>query len=56
MELMREGRGGEDGEEDDLDDDLDEEVGMVNARSSGVRTGGSTRQKGQEDEDSDYDM
>jgi hypothetical protein len=53
MELMHEERGGEG---DDLDDDLDEEIGMVNARSSGVRNGASTRRQNQEDEDSDFDM
>jgi hypothetical protein len=54
MELMKESRRGE-GEDDE--DELDGgEVGMVNTKKSGVRTGGSTRMKDQEDEDSDFDM
>jgi hypothetical protein len=56
MEIMKLGRKDDNEDEDDEEGMGGGEIGMVNGRSAGVRTGGSSRMAGQEDEDSDFDL
>ncbi|GMK55802.1 hypothetical protein CspeluHIS016_0208580 [Cutaneotrichosporon spelunceum] len=50
---------GSGGRDEDSDDDLDDNVGAVNTRGGGIRSGGvglGTRRDAEDDDDSDFDM
>ena len=56
MALRRRGNGEEGENEEDEEDGVGEEVGMVNVRSGGLRSGIANGGRGGDSDDSDFDM